>query len=441
MIADIVYSNKASIRLGIDRMEILSMDSLLQLKLFIPKYQRPYKWQQRNMHDLLDDISKAIEDGKNFSNFKYRIGTIILYKENDKLNIVDGQQRIITLLLIRLYLDPSFRCSLLDLGFPNKETQRNIHNNYKLIKDWFRLKNDNFKYDMLRAFCDILEVVVLSVDVLNEAFQLFDSQNSRGKALDPHDLLKAYHLRAMRENPYEMKHVVKQWEDIKANEIRELFVRYLFPIFKWNNREKTHTFSANDIDIYKGISENSSYTYAKRIKKAMPYFQLSEAFIEGEDFFLMVFHYLNLLADIKSEIEHEGKFHQLYEMLEDKNNKSTGFKYATDLFYCALLCYYDKFHNFDEQAIKKLFTWAFMIRVDMENLGMDTINKYAIGEPNNLYSNSGVPVFSIITRARKHNEISNMQLRVFRENKRQIHEKWNSLHTFICNLNGELKEQ
>ena len=30
---------------------------------------------------------------------------------------------------------------------------------------------------------------------LAEAFQLFDSQNNRGKSLEPHDLLKAYHLR------------------------------------------------------------------------------------------------------------------------------------------------------------------------------------------------------------------------------------------------------
>lgn len=32
---------------------------------------------------------------------------------------------------------------------------------------------------------------------ISEAFQFFDSQNARGKALYPHDLLKAYHLREM----------------------------------------------------------------------------------------------------------------------------------------------------------------------------------------------------------------------------------------------------
>ena len=31
----------------------------------------------------------------------------------------------------------------------------------------------------------------------------------------------------------------------------------------------------------------------------------------------------------------------------------------------------------DEMAVNKLFAWAMMIRVDMDNLGMDTINNYA----------------------------------------------------------------
>ena len=39
----------------------------------------------------------------------------------------------------------------------------------------------------------------------------------------------------------------------------------------------------------------------------------------------------------------------------------------------------DRQSTFDPQVVKKLFTWAFMIRVDMENLPFDTINRYALG--------------------------------------------------------------
>ena len=60
-------------------------------------------------------------------------------------------------------------------------------------------------------------------------------------------------------------------------------------------------------------------------------------------------------------------------------SSSTGMNHAHNLFFCALLCYYDRFHNFDPMAVKKLFTWAMMLRVDMNHLGFDSVNRYAIG--------------------------------------------------------------
>jgi hypothetical protein len=63
-------------------------------------------------------------------------------------------------------------------------------------------------------------------------------------------------------------------------------------------------------------------------------------------------------------------------------------------------------------AIKKLFVWAMMVRVDMQHLGFDTINRYAIGlGDNDKYSNA-MPVISMITCARKHTEISSMRLNI-----------------------------
>lgn len=84
-------------------------------------------------------------------------------------------------------------------------SQLNIHRNYNFIREWFSLKSNDIKNDFIHAIDEILEVVVICVDKVSEAFQLFDSQNTRGKALDPHDLLKAYHLREMKKYPYEME--------------------------------------------------------------------------------------------------------------------------------------------------------------------------------------------------------------------------------------------
>ena len=99
-------------------------------------------------------------------------------------------------------------------------------------------------------------------------------------ALYPHDLLKAYHLREIHDK-YEMQNAVVKWESKQPKAIRELFDLYLFPIWNWAKRRKCGNFRTADIDIYKGIGEDSLYTYARRANKAMPYFLITEPFIAG----------------------------------------------------------------------------------------------------------------------------------------------------------------
>ena len=420
---------------------IKNINELLDMDLDIPDYQRPYKWSIRNIEDLLTDITNAISDAERYrASFKYRIGTIILHSnENGVFDIVDGQQRIISLTLLKKYLQPDFNNSILDKDYISKITQNNIHSNYMFIREWFSLKSPDTKNSFIRAINDILEVVVICVEKVTEAFQLFDSQNARGKALDPHDLLKAYHLREMRNYPYEMEHAVTKWEAKDTTQIRDLFDLFLFPIWNWSRSIKSRPFTAKEIDTYKGIGEASAYTYARRASKAMPYFQITEPFIAGNDFFEMVEHYISLLKDIKTEIASNSAFSELKDILEEKNG-STGFGYAKNLFYCALLCYYDKFHNFDEMAVKKLFTWSFMLRVDMENLGFDSINKYAIGEENsNSHYTNAIPIFSIISLARLHNEISGLQIKIKRDNDSPASNKWDSLYKKLKLLNGTME--
>ncbi|WP_418968495.1 DUF262 domain-containing protein [Alloscardovia omnicolens] len=418
--------------------EIKSVEDLLKMSLVIPDYQRPYKWGIQNVQDLISDISHSIAESDRYhKGFTYRIGTVILHKNKNENNeivyeIVDGQQRIITLTLLKLCIDDNFSCTLLKKKFDNKDTQRNILRNYTFLRDWFSL-NNSAKNEFKKAFSSILEVTVICVEKMSEAFQLFDSQNTRGKELDPHDLLKAYHLREMKDSPYEMQHAVKKWEAKKTEDIRELFDFYLFPIWNWSYGFKSKTFTVKEIDTYKGITENTGYSYAKRVGKAMPCFQITEPFIAGEDFFEMVDHYLILLEDIKKEINDENnkKFAKINEVFDNKSfNKAGGFRYAKNLFYCALLCYYDRFHNFDEMAVKKLFIWAMMLRVDMKSLSFASVNCYAIGDPNKEYTNK-IAIFQKIKLARTHNEISSLQIVLRRRNDGNWSELHHSLESIV----------
>lgn len=441
---------------------ILSVEELLKLDLVIPSYQRPYKWTEKNIRELILDIQKGIEDAKKYPNFKYRVGTVILYREskaepcerkNDtEYAVVDGQQRLLSFLLLKLCLDPDFTCSLLSATFSDKVTLGNLHSNSDRIREWCSSVDDGVKEAFDKALSEVLEVVVLTVNELSEAFQLFDSQNTRGRELYPHDLLKAYHLREIHDK-YDMQRAVLKWESKDPKAIRELFDNYLFPLWNWSKRRKSSRFTAAEIDLYKGIEESSGYTYARRANKAMPYFLLSEPLISGGDFFEMVDHYMQMLHSIKLELIDNPDFARIKELLIDDKSKvgqiktpadldkackssSTGMNHARNLFFCALLCYYDRFHNFDLMAVKKLFTWAMMLRVDMNHLGFDSVNRYAIGlGDNDKYTNSE-PVISLISSARRHTEISGMPLMVKRDNDKAETEKWQGLYEDLLLLNG-----
>ena len=435
-----------------DKSDIWSVDKLLVQNLVIPSYQRPYKWTRKNITELILDIQKSIEDGKKYSNFKYRVGTVILYRGSDTepYEVVDGQQRLLSFLLLKLCLDPNFTCELLSTEFSDKVTKQNLHDNALYIREWFSSVDDVTKEAFNRALGDTLEVVVLTVNELSEAFQLFDSQNTRGRELYPHDLLKAYHLREIHDK-YDMQRAVLKWESKNPKSIRELFDSYLFPLWNWSKRRKSGRFTAAEIDRYKGIEESSDYTYAKRANKAKPYFQIVEPIISGRDFFDMVEHYMQMLHDIKQELIENPDFTVIKALLikwgpkvEQVNTPaeldvacrswSEGMNYARNLFFCALLCYYDRFHNFDLMAVKKLFTWAMMLRVDMHTLTDKSINLYAVGEEK-AYTNTK-PVISLITTARRHTEISGMTLDLKRMDNKARAKTWQELYNALLQLNG-----
>ncbi|GED68009.1 hypothetical protein BRE01_17110 [Brevibacillus reuszeri] len=379
--------------------EIVSVDTVLQLKnLNLPNYQRPYKWSVKNVSALMEDLEFAIDQTNKYPDFKYRVGTIILHNDetNGALNIVDGQQRIITLALICKALDASGSVPILETKLSSKVSEENIRRNFLAIRSYFAEKSSIEKKRFIEAVSSDLEFVVVATKSLPEAFQLFDSQNTRGRALDPHDLLKAFHLREMRDHPNEMKHTVDKWERTDPKEIHILFQYYLFPIKHWIEKDKGHRFTSADIDEFKGVSFDLQYYYAMRTVKGMPVFQIDQTFVSGKNFFEYVEHYLNLLSDVKAAVSKA-------ELDLFLSGTGVGFSYAKQLFYCVVLYYCDRFRNFDDRVIKRLYAWAFMVRLQMQKLGFDTVRNYAIGEK--VGDKETIPMFYLLQKCMKESDV------------------------------------
>jgi hypothetical protein len=80
--------------------QVLNLAAVLTRKrLKVPRYQRRYTWGEREVRQLIRDLWSAFERRATF----YFIGQIVLVKNDGKLEVSDGQQRLTTLTMILAY--------------------------------------------------------------------------------------------------------------------------------------------------------------------------------------------------------------------------------------------------------------------------------------------------------------------------------------------------
>lgn len=238
-----------------------SIKNLLQARTFsIDDYQREYKWDYKNIEELIFDLlgkfRNEYAEGDPTSKVKtygqYFLGSIIVTDRNAKTYLVDGQQRVtsLTLLLIHLYreakdrglavvttLEPliysdDFGEQKFNLDIPERvpvvralfngedynvegkdESVRNILTRYRDIES-FDLANElgaslaNFIY-WLVANVGLIEI---SAGNDAQAYAIFETMNDRGKPLSPVDMLKAY-LLAPIEDDDDRRHANRKWRE------------------------------------------------------------------------------------------------------------------------------------------------------------------------------------------------------------------------------------
>lgn len=112
----------------------------------------------------------------------------------------------------------------------------------------------------MKQHCTIVKIVTNNEQ---EAFQFFDSQNSRGKELRPHDLLKSFHLREMNSEQESLKiSTIEKWEQTNQQCLEDLFLQYLYPLTQWYKGRDGLNYNKEKIESFKGIPMNTLYHYA-----------------------------------------------------------------------------------------------------------------------------------------------------------------------------------
>lgn len=182
----------------------------LGFKVRIPAYQRPYAWGMREVNQLIQDL-----ETKASTESPYHLGTIILHydKEGGKtFNVVDGQQRLRTFeMLLGMKVEGGESSVFYEPIAPEdqnesleekekKEQERKRRKIPEEVEQWYNGKSGSVKELLEGSVKELLEcgtIVCLIVQNIDEAFQLFETQNGRGKPLAMEDLLKAYHYHEM----------------------------------------------------------------------------------------------------------------------------------------------------------------------------------------------------------------------------------------------------
>lgn len=243
-----------------------SIEEILYQKHYsIDYYQRGYVWEKQHAMELLDDfLAKFFEDyqeGHDASSVRgygrYFLGSLILSNEDTETYIIDGQQRLTTLMLLfialshyvmekgidlnddvdNFFYSNSYGEKRFNISTPEREPVLFSLINYPetkvipieyadniLKKRYLDLlvelrKRFNQSVDAVKPFYYWIKNKVMMVQITagsqKEAYTIFETMNDRGKALTPLEMFKGYTL-ALIEDRYDRQDATRIWNETES---------------------------------------------------------------------------------------------------------------------------------------------------------------------------------------------------------------------------------
>ena len=170
----------------------------------IPLYQRAYAWEDKQLIQLIEDISDVSDDAN------YYIGALIVSRQSGKFEVVDGQQRLTSLYLLLNCLGVevkntlTFACrdksnytlrNIRELLLENRSkldmerVEPSIQHGVNILKEALN-KPQYSKEELLRKLAKVI-IYRIEVPENTDLNRYFEIMNTRGEQLEQHDILKA----------------------------------------------------------------------------------------------------------------------------------------------------------------------------------------------------------------------------------------------------------
>ena len=279
-------------KLNIDQKNIKDLFEDKKSDFLIPDYQRPYAWEEDECKTLWDDIFEFAFPNNNVDGFnseeEYYLGPIVTFRNDDgKKEIIDGQQRLTTLMLLLRAFYVKFgkmqddnskkmrenieKCiwKTDEFGNPNKNALKinsevatdndkeeflkilktgdatNMKSRYAENYRFFQVQIDDFLNNYPSYFsylpARILNNCILlpiEADDQNTALRIFSTLNDRGLPLSDADIFKAQFYKFYT-NKGQKKVFIEKWKKLEeiceknfnpksGTPLDELFSRYMY---------------------------------------------------------------------------------------------------------------------------------------------------------------------------------------------------------------------
>lgn len=202
-------------------------------KFLIPSYQRGYRWTEKEVKLLLDDI---LSNGVN----PYSLQPVVVRNHGDYYELIDGQQRLTTIYLIYKYFHNAsngfFDDAKFSLSYETREQSENylrnidlsrrddnidfwfIANAYETIEHYFENRNKSDWTELNSFFDKNVRIIWYEVPENESAVDLFTRLNIGKIPLTSSELVKALFLRETdNEIKKHQEEISLQWDNIERD--------------------------------------------------------------------------------------------------------------------------------------------------------------------------------------------------------------------------------